>query len=65
MGTTGIYAPLKYYGRVEIIQTPLYQYLIADFESQDIKEQEMPEPEPADGDEPHFMLLALVVPKAM
>ena len=44
MGTTGIYAPLKYYGRVEIIQTPLYQYLIADFESQDIKEQEMPEP---------------------
>ena len=32
MGTIGIYAPLKYYGRVEIIQTPLYQYLIADFE---------------------------------
>ena len=46
--------PLNYYGRVETMQTPLYRYLIADCESEDIKEQEMPEPEPPDGDEPHF-----------
>ena len=59
MGTTGIYAPLKYYGRVETMQTPLYQYLIADFESKDIKEQEMPEPEPPDGDEPHFYAFSI------
>ena len=65
MGTTGIYAPLNYYGRVETMQTPLYRYLIADCESEDIKEQEMPEPEPPDGNEPYFMLLALVVPKAL
>ena len=46
--------PLDHYGSVETMQAPHYRYLIADCESKDIKEQEMPEPEPPDGDEPHF-----------
>ena len=36
--------PLDHYGIVETMQTPHYRYLIAGFESKDIKEQEMPEP---------------------